>query len=75
METNSSTRNWDLMKSNQLLKGKDVAHILNVSQSFAYQLMRREEIQTVRMGRSVRVRPEDLDAYIAAQCNGGGSNV
>ena len=47
-----------------LLKGDDVAKILNISRSFAFQLMRHGEIPTVRMGRSVRVRKADLDQYI-----------
>jgi len=53
-----------------LLTGEDVAKVLNVSLSFAYQLMRRGEIPTVRLGRSVRVRPEDLYAFIERQVEG-----
>lgn len=49
-----------------LLTGNDVARILNVSRSFAYILMRRGEIPTVRIGRSVRVRPGDLERFIEA---------
>ena len=48
-----------------LLTGSDVARILKVSRSFAYILMRRGEIPTVRMGSAVRVRPENLEEYIA----------
>ena len=47
-----------------LLKGNDVARILNISRAFAYQLMRQGEIPTVRIGNAVRVRKEDLLAYI-----------
>jgi excisionase family DNA binding protein len=49
-----------------LLKAEDVAKVLNISLSFAFQLIQRGEIRAVRIGRSVRVRPADLEAYIAA---------
>jgi putative molybdopterin biosynthesis protein len=48
----------------QLLKSDEVAEILHVSRSMAYLLMKRGDIPTVRIGTSVRVRPEDLDQYI-----------
>lgn len=47
-----------------LLKGNDVARMLNISRAFAYQLMRQGEIPTVRIGNAVRVRKVDLLAYI-----------
>ena len=47
-----------------LLKGSEVAKILHVSRSFAYKLMNRGDIQTVRLGNAVRVKPEDLERYI-----------
>ena len=46
------------------LKGNDVAKILNISRSFAFQVMQNGEIPTVRIGRSVRVRPVDLNNFI-----------
>ncbi len=48
----------------KLLRGDDVAEILNVSRAFAYRLMAQGEIPTVRLGRSVRVRPNDLDQFL-----------
>ena len=48
-----------------LLTGNDVARILKVSRSFAYQLMRQGQIRTVHIGRSMRVRREDLEAFIS----------
>jgi len=48
----------------KLLKSDEVAEILKVSRSFAYQLMNRGDIPTVRIGSAVRVRVEDLEAYI-----------
>ena len=48
-----------------LLTGDDVAKILNISRSFAFQLMRQGGIPTVKLGRSVRVRKADLDQFIS----------
>jgi excisionase family DNA binding protein len=48
----------------QLLKSEEVAAILKISRSMAYAIMKRGDIPTVRIGSSVRVRPEDLDKYI-----------
>lgn len=47
-----------------LLTSEEVAKVLNVSVSFAYQLMRTGTIPTVRIGKAARVRPEDLDEFI-----------
>ena len=48
----------------RLLTGHEVARKLNISKSFAFLLMQRGAIPTVRLGRLVRVRPEDLDKFI-----------
>ena len=48
----------------RLLKAQEVAQILNVSRAFAYQLMRRGEIRTVKILGARRVRPEDLLRFI-----------
>ncbi len=47
-----------------LLRANDVARILNISKALAYRLMEEGKIPTVRINRSVRVRPEDLEQYI-----------
>jgi excisionase family DNA binding protein len=49
---------------NHLLKPKEVAEILNINRSFAYKLLRSGQIPTVKLGKSVRVRPQDLVDYI-----------
>ena len=49
----------------KLLKGSEVARLLNVSRSFAYLLLQSGDIPTVRLGRSVRVRPSDLVDFIS----------
>jgi putative molybdopterin biosynthesis protein len=48
----------------RLLTGKDVAHLLKISSSQAYKIMRRGELPAVHIGRSIRVKPEDLETYI-----------
>ena len=52
-----------------LLTGSEVAKLLNTSRSMAYILMRRGGIRVVRIGRSVRVRPADLQTFISTSCD------
>jgi excisionase family DNA binding protein len=52
-----------------LLTGTEVAKILHVSRSAAYGLMRTGSLRAVRINRSVRVRPTDLERFIAAHCD------
>ena len=47
-----------------LLKGDQVARILNISRSYAFLLMRRGDIPTIKLGRSVRVKLSDLEHFI-----------
>ena len=54
----------NVLRISTLLKAKEVAEILKVSQAMAYNLMQRGEIPTVRIGKCRRVRPEDLIEYI-----------
>ena len=54
----------EAIKMEILLKQSDIARLLNISRSFAYHLMQTGAIPTVRMGKSYRVRPRDLQAYI-----------
>jgi len=54
---------------NRLLCGGEVAQILNISKAFAYRLMASRQISTVKIGRSVRVRPEDLERFIETSVN------
>ena len=55
----------------RLLTVNDIAQQLQISQSFAYALMQRGEIPTVRLGRAVRVRPQDLEDFISSSVQGG----
>lgn len=54
----------------KLLKSEEIAQLLGVSKSFAYKLIRQGMVPSVRMGRSVRVRQEDLDIFISSSVHG-----
>jgi excisionase family DNA binding protein len=48
----------------RLLKPKEIAEFLNVSVPQVYKLLNEGEIRCVRIKKSVRVKPEDLNEYI-----------
>ena len=48
----------------RLLTASDLANRLNISKAKAYQLLQRGEIPCIRMGKTTRVRPADLEACI-----------
>lgn len=48
----------------RLLKVSEVAIILGISRSFAYDLVKAGEIPYIRIRQSIRVDREDLDHYI-----------
>ena len=60
---------------NSLLRARDVAMRLNVSTSQAFVLMREGTLPTVRFGRSVRVRPEDLEQFILQNIKGNSNDI
>ena len=47
-----------------LLKAAELSKLLQISKSCAYRLMKTGEIPTIRIGKSVRVRKEDLEGFI-----------
>lgn len=47
-----------------LLNAKHVSEILGVSLRFAYELMEKKDFPLVRIGRTKRVKKEDLVAWI-----------
>lgn len=53
------------MAQNISLSTQEVADMLHVSKSTIYDLIRREEINSYKIGRKVRFTQEDVDAYIA----------
>ncbi len=53
------------MAQNKSLSTQEVAQILHVSKSTIYELIRRGELNSYRIGRKVRFTQDDVDAYIA----------
>ena len=54
----------------RLLKPMEVASLLSISRSFAYQLLQTGTIPVVRIGKACRVRPQDLETYIEQNIHG-----
>lgn len=52
------------MEQNKSLSTQEVANILHVSKSTIYDLIRKGEITSYKIGRKVRFTQEDVDAYI-----------
>ena len=53
------------MAQNKSLSTQEVADILHVSKSTVYDLIRKGEIHSYKIGRKVRFTQDDVDAYIA----------
>ena len=53
------------MAPNKSLSTLEVANLLHVSKSTIYELIRRGEINSYKIGRKVRFTQDDVDAYIA----------
>ena len=49
----------------RLLRLDEVAERLSISRSMAWKLVAHGQLRSVRIGRAVRVRPTDLESYIA----------
>ncbi|MEO7556702.1 MAG: helix-turn-helix domain-containing protein [Acidimicrobiales bacterium] len=49
----------------RLLTVAEVASLLRVSNMTVYRLLKAGELPSVRIGKSFRVREDDLDAYLA----------
>jgi excisionase family DNA binding protein len=48
----------------QFLTAKDIAAALKISKALAYRLIANGDINSVRFGRTVRVKQEDLEEFI-----------
>lgn len=48
----------------KLLTAKDIAEVLKISERAAYTLMERRELPVVKIGRLIRVTPEDLTDFV-----------
>ena len=57
-------RGHENITKQKLLRAEDVAKILNISKSFAYKLMSTNELSSVQIGRSKRVRISDLNLFV-----------
>ena len=51
----------------RLLNAQEVAAALNMGLSTVYMLVERGELPSIRIGRSVRIRPEDLENFIESK--------
>jgi excisionase family DNA binding protein len=51
-------------RDQRLLRIEDIADRLAISRSMAWKLTATGELRVVRIGRAVRVRPVDLEAYL-----------
>jgi len=51
----------------RLLNAQEVAAALNMDLSTVYQLLERGELPSIRIGRSVRIRCEDLEKFIESK--------
>ena len=49
-----------------LLRIEDVARQLAISRSMAWKLVTYGQLRSVRIGRAVRVRPQDVEAFVTA---------
>ena len=54
-------------RDDKLLTALEVAQQLSISKAMAYRMIKHGEISSVRIGQAVRVRPHDLENFIAAE--------
>ena len=59
------------MSQDQLLTLQQAADRLQISMSTIRRLIKAGKLQAVRIGRNLRVRPADLEAYITAGAKHG----
>jgi excisionase family DNA binding protein len=63
----TSSTNW---QEDRLMKVEDIAFYLNTSLSYAYRLIQSGALRSVKIGRCVRVHPQDLHEYIQQNLQG-----
>jgi len=64
MDTGSKTMD-EVDRGARLLRIEDIQRRLAVSRSMAWKLVAQGDLRSVRIGRAVRVRPQDLEDYLA----------
>jgi excisionase family DNA binding protein len=74
MFQDSNIEKQESEKLPRLLNVLEVTNILGLGQSTVYLLIQRGELPCVRIRRSVRVRQEDLEAFIEANVEEGSGN-
>lgn len=57
------------MKSDPVFSSRQAAEMLHISKSTLYELTRRGEINSYRMGRNIRYSQEDIEAYLQRSHN------
>lgn len=53
----------------------EIASILKISKALAYRLIKKGEIPSVRFGRTVRIKAEDLDSFIMNNSTSNSNHV
>jgi excisionase family DNA binding protein len=64
------TRNTPLRELPELLRVEEAAAWLGIGRGLAYDLARRGDLPTVRLGRLVRVRRDGLESYASGRVEG-----
>ena len=54
-----------------LLTVLQVANLLNIGRTLIYKLIEQGELPSVKIGKTRRLRPKDVDAYIDRNTTGG----
>lgn len=63
-EKNTSLMDPDAQQPDEFLTAAELAKILKISRAQAYQLIKTKAIPSFSVGRTVRVRSKDLDAFV-----------
>ena len=53
-----------------LINAKDVSKILGISKAHSYVLISTGQLRSVRFGKTIRIRPQDLSAFIEQNLTG-----
>jgi excisionase family DNA binding protein len=61
------TQRWQSGTSFELLSIPEVCHELGMGKSWVYKRIQSGEIPSVKLGRNIKVRREDLEGYLEAQ--------
>ena len=57
------------MARSKLLTVKDAAEEIKMSEKFVRDMLRRAQLRGSKLGTDWRIRPEDLDAFVARKAN------